>query len=220
MMMGFSTFDEDRISTRPDPELTVRERQVLDALYRLRRATAGGLIAEIPDRGALEHLSRTFFGSSVEAAAVTATSRRPPTIPGMPGSSRSGWTATWRARTGRPRSSSRARSAPIAPRPPAGSRPSSSSAGSRRSSSCATGPSRACARTGRSRTSRSGAWAITGRSARAPTWARTHASTRTSSDTPPERSSGASSPIKDFARRSVTVHLVGAHRFEWADTTL
>lgn len=93
------------------PELTVRERQVLDALYRLRRATVAELIEAIPshpsyaavraalrtlkEKGqvvhrqtgpryvylpsvpaekarsrAVEHLVRTFFDGSVEAAAV------------------------------------------------------------------------------------------------------------------------------------------------------
>jgi BlaI family penicillinase repressor len=99
------------MTVRHPPELTVRERQVLDALYRLRRATVADLMEEIPTRPsyaavraalrtlkekgqvvyrqtgprylylpavptekarsrAVEHLVRTFFDGSVEAAAV------------------------------------------------------------------------------------------------------------------------------------------------------
>jgi BlaI family penicillinase repressor len=102
---------EPPMTLRQAPELTVRERQVLDALYRLRRATVAELIAEIPGRPtyaavraalrtlkekdqvlhrhqgpryvyvpavspekarsrAVDHLVRTFFDGSVEAAAV------------------------------------------------------------------------------------------------------------------------------------------------------
>ena len=99
------------MASRTTAELTVRERQVLDALYRLRRATVAELSAAIPERPsyaavraalrtlgekgqvlhresgpryvylpavppekarsrALQHLVRTFFDGSVEAAAV------------------------------------------------------------------------------------------------------------------------------------------------------
>jgi BlaI family penicillinase repressor len=99
------------MAVRTSPDLTVRERQVLDALYRLRRATVSELSAEIPARPtyaavraalrtlkekgqvvhrqmgprylylpavspekarsrAVDHLVRTFFDGSVEAAAV------------------------------------------------------------------------------------------------------------------------------------------------------